>query len=134
MPKTSILQFNNYEVEELSFKSIQVTNGQHEFELHPDFQQNVVACGEDEYDVHLSVEISGTNERPLPFYLKVALVGHFIFCGEETNISSEMKEQIIRRNTISILFPFLRSIVATLTTSANIPTLLLPIMNFAEDE
>ena len=134
MPKASILQFNNYEVEELSFKSVQVINGQHEFELHPDFQQNVIACGEDEYDVHLSVEIAGSEERPLPFHLKVALVGHFVFCSEETNISSEMKEQIIRRNTISILFPFLRSIVATLTTSANIPTLLLPIMNFSEDE
>ena len=32
--------------------------------------------------------------------------------------------------TVSILFPFLRQIVATLTSTANVPTLMLPIMNF----
>lgn len=134
MPKASVLQFNNYTVEELSFKSTPVSNDQHEFDLYPHFQQSVVDCGDNTYDAHLSVEIVSTEEHPMPFHLKVALVGHFVFCGEEGNDSSEMKDQIIRKNTISILFPFLRSIVATLTTSANVPTLLLPIMNFSEDQ
>ncbi len=133
MPKASVLQFNNYKVEELSFKSTPVSNGQHEFELHPHFQQKVVDCGDNKYDVHLSVEIAPTEDHPMPFQLKVSLVGRFVFSGEE-DVSPEMKEQVIQRNTVSILFPFLRSIVATLTTSANIPTLLLPIMNFTEDK
>ncbi len=133
MPKTSVLQFNNYKVEEMSFKSIHVADEQHEFELHPYFKRNVVDCGGDEYDVHLSVEIDATEEHPMPFQLKVALVGHFVFSsGEE--ISPDTKKYIIQRNTVSILFPFLRSIVASLTTNANIPTLLLPVMNFNEDD
>lgn len=132
MPKASVLQFNNYKVEELSFKSTPVENGQHEFTLYPRFLHNVVDCGGNTYDVHLSVEIASTEEHPMPFQLKVALVGRFVFSGE--SVSSEVKDQIIQKNAISILFPFLRSIVATLTTSANVPTLLLPIMNFSEDK
>lgn len=132
MPKASILQFNNYTVTEMSFKSTPVPGGQHEFELHPQFHHSVVDCGENQYDVHLSVEIVSAEDKPIPFQLKAALVGRFALCDGDGTISPEMKESIIQKNTISILFPFLRSIVATLTSSANIPTLLLPVMNFSE--
>lgn len=132
MPKASILQFNNYKVTEMHFESTPVSGDQHEFELHPEFHSSVVNCGENQYDVTLSVEIASTKDRPMPFRLKVALAGHFALRDGDEMVSPEMKEQIIQKNTVSILFPFLRSIVATLTATANIPTLLLPIMNFTE--
>lgn len=134
MPKASVLQFHNYKVEELFFKSTPVTDGQHEFEIHPYFQHKVIDREEDHYDVFLSVEIQSTEEHPLPFHLKAALVGHFVFCDPEGKASPENKEYILQKNTVSILFPFLRAIVASLTTNANIPTLVLPIMNFSEDK
>lgn len=133
MPKTSILQFNNYEVKEMTFKSIPLPEKKHEYELQPHFERNVVDCGDNKYDVYLSMEIDSTDEHLIPFQLKVALVGHFTIKSSE-DISSDTKEHIIKQNTISILFPFLRSIVASLTTNANIPTLLLPVMNFIENE
>lgn len=133
MPKASFLQFNNYKVEELIFKSTPVTNDQHEFEIHPYFQHKVLDRDENKYDVYLSVEIPSSEEHPMPFQLKVALVGHFAFHDPEGKVSPENKDYILQKNTVSILFPFLRSIVASLTTNANIPTLVLPIMNFFED-
>lgn len=133
MPKASFLQFHNYRIEELSYKSLPVNDGQHEFELHPSFQHHLVDCGENNYDVHLSIDILSTEEWPMPFELKVALVGRFTFQDPEEEVSAVNKDYILKKNTVSILFPFLRSIVASITTNANIPPLVLPIMNFSDD-
>ena len=130
MPKMSALQFHNYRVEEILFKSIQMEDDQREFELNPHLEHKVVEVGDDRYDICLSIAITPTKENPIPFELKVSLVGQFTFCDEENVIPEHTKEIILRQNTVSILFPFLRSTVASVTTSANIPTLVLPIMNF----
>lgn len=134
MPKASVLQFNNYKVEEIIFKSTPVSNGKHQFELHPRFQQKVVDCGENRHNVYLSVEIASSEDNPMPFQLRVSIVGQFVFCDEEGTVDQATKDRILQKNTVSILFPFLRSIVASLTSNANIPTLVLPIMNFADDK
>ena len=133
MPKASYLQFHNYRVEELSYKSLPVNDGQHEFELHPNFQHHLVDCDDNNYDVHLSIDIPSTEEWPMPFELKVALVGRFTFQDPEGEVSAATQDYILKKNTVSILFPFLRSIVASITTNANIPPLVLPIMNFSDD-
>ena len=133
MPKVSFLQFKNYKVEELQFKDTPVTDDRHEFELHPHFQHQVIDCGENNYDVHLAIELTSTEEHPVPFQLKVALVGRFTFYDPDEEVSASNKDEILKKNTVSILFPFLRSIVASITTNANIAPLLLPIMNFSED-
>ncbi len=132
MPKASVLRFKNYRVEELSFKNTPVAEGQHEFELHPRFEQKIVETGENRYDVHLSVEITSTEEHIMPFSLKAAIVGDFTINDPGEEVDQDVKDNILQRNTVSILFPFLRSIVATVTTTANIPALILPVMNFAE--
>ena len=134
MPKASALQFHNYRVEELMFRSTPVSDDQREFELNPQIEHKVVELGDDRYDINLSIAIYSTEERPMPFELKVSLVGQFTFCDEESGIPEQTKKIILRENTVSILFPFLRSTVASLTTSANIPTLVLPIMNFASED
>lgn len=135
MPKNSILKFYNYKVEEISFKSISQTADRRDFNLRPCFRQDIVDCGKDMYDLHISVEISPTDDHPSPFYLKVAIVGHFSFCKDnDESFSPELKEKLIKSNATSILFPFLRSTVATVTANANLPALLLPIMNFSDEE
>lgn len=45
--------------------------------------------------------------------------------------TDSLKADLLSKNAVSILFPFLRAIVATLITSANVPTLVLPIMDFS---
>ena len=131
MPKQSVLQFSNYSVDELTFRPVPTADNIHEFSLSPKFEQKVTDLGDGRYDVRLSMDISPSEDNPLPFILRVALVGHFkLILGE----NDALNEQIIRRNTISILFPFLRSIVATLTTCANITPLILLVMNFTEND
>lgn len=82
------------------------------------------------YDVHLSFDITPTEDHPMPFHIHVAIVGHFTYFDQDETIDANLKDHILQTNTISILFPFLRQIVATLTNNANVATLMLPIMNF----
>lgn len=134
MPKSSVLQFHNYTVEELHFKSTPLPFDCHEFELRPEFGRDLSDMGNNNYDMRLSVTIAPSDTNPLPFELRAVITGHFSYMDENHAYSDEMKTLVLKRNTVSILFPFLRAIVASLTTTANIPTLVFPIMNFSEME
>ena len=133
MPKQSVLQFNNYTVNEIHFKDIPVADGENSFALNPCFKSELIELGEDKYDLMLAVEILPVEEKRLPFNLKVSITGHFKILEEEEKIADELKKAILTKNASAILFPFLRSLVAAVTTNANIPPLMLPIMNFAAD-
>lgn len=133
MPKASVLQFNNYSVEELLFKKTEVPEGLHEFQLQPHFNHELCDCGDNKFDVKLSVEISPDEDHPMPFQLRVAIVGHFTYLEDKSESDKNLKQQVLKKNTVAILFPFLRQIVASLTNNANIATLMLPIMNFNDD-
>lgn len=130
MPKISVLQFHNYHVEELYFENHPLKEEKNEYELFPHFDREFIDLGNDNYDVKLSIEIVPTEEHPMPFHLRVIIVGHFTYCDHGEKVNSDIKNQILHKNTVSILFPFLRQIVASLTSNANVATLMLPIMNF----
>lgn len=133
MAKASVLQFKDYAVEEILFKNVPVSNDRHEFELHPHFKRELTEVGEDQYDLKLEVEVLSTEDHPMPFELHISIVGHFALIEGNGEISEEQKNSILKNNTVAILFPFLRAIVASVTANANIPSLVLPIMNFAEN-
>ena len=133
MLKESVLQFYDYSVEELFFKNQDIKTEQHEFQISPDFNQEIIDLGNNKYDIMMSMEISPTEEAPVPFELRVAIIGHFVYVeNENATVSPDFREKILKANTAAILFPFLRQIVATLTCTANIAPLMLPIMNFSE--
>ena len=134
MPKVSTLKFYNYTVEELAFKNNPISTPQQEFELHPQFRHHVTDCGEGNYDVCLAVELNPTAEHPMPFHLRVSIVGHFSVCCTDDRLDDTTKETLLKKNSVSILFPFLRAIVASLTMNANVPTLVLPIMDFSDND
>ncbi len=131
MPKTSFLQFESYDVEEMVFRRPLDMQNVQEFELCPRFKHEVTEQEGNRYDVTVSMEIASSEERPAPFDLRVSLVGHFVITHEE-GIAEEVRANAIQKNTLTILFPFLRAAVASLTSAANIPSLILPVMNFAE--
>ena len=85
MPKASVLQFINYSVEELLFKQVPVLDGQHEFQLHPNFNHELIDIGENKYDVKLSIDIKPEEDRPRPFQLRVVIIGHFLYVDDSIN-------------------------------------------------
>ena len=135
MPKKSALLFGDYTVNEIRFKDIPKENDVTEFSLHPKFGRQLIELGNNKYDYILSVEISPTDDNPAPFQLFISLTGHFAFENpEDDQVDTNLKEVILKRNTAAILFPFLRAIASTVTANANIPALLLPVLNFTDDD
>ena len=135
MPKHSVLQFINYTVDEIHFKMIPTENENKQFEFEPKFGRELNDLGDDKYDFSLSVEIDSKEDHLMPFEIAVTLTGHFLLKeAEDDPINDKMKKTLLLNNTAAILFPFLRSIVATVTSNANMPALILPVMNFSADK
>ena len=130
----SPLRFLSYSVENLEYKSLPDTNEANEIELQPDIRAKLIKKDDRCYDLSLSVSLAPEEDRSLPFEIKITLVGHFEFSEGEDVFADNRKEQILRQNTVAILFPFLRSTLAAVTTIANIPPVILPVINFAEEK
>lgn len=137
MPKRSTLQFHNYSVLEQYYKKCSIPDGMNSFNLKPEYTRSISSTSGDCYDVKLSVEILPDVDSVAPFELRASIVGHFSFSDvpeDGTEQGEKFKRNILNQNAVAILFPFLRAIVATLTTNANIPAMLLPVANFIDTD
>lgn len=84
--------------------------------------QILVAIGCELFDEQFS-------ESNSPYYLNVIVNGQF---GSEDNlkeVTDDVMEKILKANTVAILFPYVRSIVTTITATANVPPVILPPIN-----
>jgi len=69
------------------------------------------------------------GEKPLPFTFKVTMAGEF-----QVNDPNKTDIEILREISCpSILFPYLRETISTITTKAGYPPLFIPTLNFAGD-
>lgn len=59
------------------------------------------------------------------FDLEISLTGFF----ESLDMEEEGFKKMLNLNGVALLFPFLRSAIADITKTANIPPLLLPVIN-----
>ena len=131
MPVESALQFIGYDVNQFQFKRTGVSIENNEFQITPQFKKNITEVGVNVYDVSLELLITGSEEQPLPFELYVNMTGHFNLICEES-MPDPLRYQLVNKNTIAILFPFLRSTVASITLASNISPVVLPIINLSD--
>ena len=128
VPDKSCLQFKGYRFNEIQFVMTSDFDANATFELAPSFTRTV-SNQDDNVEVKLRMDIVSTSEKPAPFTLHISMVGEFLLTMPEDN--EKLRSQLLNENTVAIMFPFLRSAVSTLTTTANFPPLLLPIINLA---
>ena len=127
--------FQGVNAEELSFKLNHVRlNPEDKVDMKPQFARQVRKPNNDDGVrlVSLAIKIESTEEEPKPFDLHCNLTG--VFKLEEANGEAEEKSFVIEAT--KIFYPYLRSAVATLTTSAFIMPVHLPAVTapvFPED-
>jgi preprotein translocase subunit SecB len=94
-------------------KECKVENG----ECKADLQRNITKVDAHEYDVELQLSVKKSD-------LSVSIVSkaYFIY-GAET---LELEENIVKTNTVAIMFPFIRSQVTLLTTQPGMTPIVLP--------
>jgi preprotein translocase subunit SecB len=117
------ISFDHYKVNELLFKLNEKFNNDGNVNLSPEFTKEINKTDNDKYIVTLAININGEN---LPFKLATSISGYF--AAE----SSEFSEQLIHQNAVAILFPYLRSLVSSLTVTANIKPVILPTLNIVK--
>lgn len=117
----SKLIFKKYIVDEIKFnyneKFIDKTA-----KIDFDIDKEITYISEKEMQVRLIVYLFRDTEKEYPFKMKVAIRGFFEIENNNENINFEP-------NAIAILYPYIRSIVSTYTSSANVMPLILPVIN-----
>ena len=120
--------------DEMSFRlnAVRAQNGT-KMELKPTFSRKVRRAVENEKIcfVTLTVKIEKTEDQPKPFDLWVSYTGVF-----ESDASTEAEKRAVVIAGTSLLYPYLRAAVTTLTTAALSSPLVLPVINgplFPED-
>lgn len=126
----SPLIFNDYIVTEAFIKTnlAYKKSEKKSIKIEQDFNAVITYDMKGSSFVELNLEINN-NQNEFPFELSITIVG--IFELNNSDYEEESYINLLKRNAIAILFPYLRSIVTDLTAKTNaFNPLILPPMNF----
>ncbi len=117
----SILKMHHIVCDEISFKRIGFRQDDQSVENEIGIS---ISTKEDTRGYRVSLRYTG--EKKDEYNVCVQVTGYFEVCGDcETN----MEEQLVEKNAVAILFPFLRSEISLITTQPETDPIVLPIMN-----
>lgn len=114
---TSILKLNGIHFNELSFKRRDSTDSVID---DCELTRKIVDIDVDNFTVELNFKLSTSI-----FEMSISLEGKFNIVCED----SLMKERLKKNNTISILFPYIRSEVTLLTSQPEMTPVIIPPIN-----
>lgn len=112
-----------YRVNKLEFSFNEGVKPNSSFQIKPKIECKI-AKKEDILFVNLTLKINEDISGPVPFNLKVLLAGTYKTADGSSLDLVDQKTQI--NEAFSILYPYLRSIVSSITLNCNIPAYILP--------
>lgn len=127
MEAESILSFIGYDTEKITFinKNIDVPSG--DIELRPSFGRHINKGDDGKFSITLGVKVGFDDESEMPFACEVIITGHF-----QLSTCSSNDDALIDQNATAILFPYLRSLVTSITANANVSPIFLTVMNISK--
>ncbi len=127
MESTSVLEFENYIVKSVEFRVNEEFEGDSvdlDFKIKAGYK--FLNESMNEFSTLLEVVIFENQlSNNYPFTMKLEVEGFFKVNSDDEDIIYDMAT----KNSISILFPYVRSLVSTYTANSNINTLVLPPIN-----
>lgn len=112
----SPLILEKIEITDSSFRKKDVSLEGLELGIH--VEHNVKNIADDQYEIILCTTVSDENEN-----IYVHVNGKAIFHTQQKNID------ILEKNTIAIMFPYIRSYISLITTQPGMAPIVLPAMN-----
>lgn len=109
-------------VENMSFQRKEVLNGNLRL-TQSSIGKSVEQVTESEYKCSLALKLSDEEETAM---LEIVVSGIFEFNAE---LRDEQKQIIITKNTMAILFPYLRAQVTLMTSQPDVEPIVLPAIN-----
>lgn len=133
MYKNSIskLRFENYIVKKIKFDLNESFSGNSELELAFKFNHELQLDYEEKRAVVVldCILFENSIKNDYPFGLEVSLLGFFEF---DTNLEENQIINLLEVNGTAILFPYLRSLITTITSNVGIRPIIIPTMNIVE--
>lgn len=118
----SVLKLNNLVFDKIEFKRLGFQNDEKiELEIQSNISQRQ---GTDIYRITLILN----GNKPDEYSFEISLTGFFTIEGSQ-NISQELKNDLVSKNAIAILMPYLRSEVSLLTAQPGMDCVVLPAFN-----
>lgn len=118
----SVLKLNKIVFEKIEFKRLGFKTDN---ELELEIQSNIAQRQEAEiYKVTLILK----GNKPEEYTFEIALSGFFSIEADD-DLTEDMKNKLISRNSIAILMPYLRSEVSILTAQPEVECVVLPAFN-----
>lgn len=115
-----------YTVDKISF----IANKSFDFKANPKikmtpkFDREITKIDEQTFVLSLSISFDHP-ENNIPFFMDIQVSGKFIFTAWET----DKFYRIAKSHATSVLYPYIRALVTTVTANASVPPYILPIMN-----
>lgn len=127
MEAESVLTFIGYDTEKITFlnKNIEPPSG--EIELRPFFGRHINKEDDGKFSITLGVKVGFEDKSEIPFACEVIITGHFQLSDHGSNDTA-----LIDQNATAILFPYLRSLVTSITANANVSPIFLAVMNISK--
>jgi len=126
----SVLEFDSYYIDEFVFKKNEnFTKDQNQkIDVDLNFEFNTER-NQDNFKRIVTCYIFDENyvENNKPFYLKLKIYGIFSLADYDEN--NRKHKEIIKKNTLAILFPYIRSIISHMTLEMQVGPVQMPPMN-----
>jgi len=125
----SDLQLKHIYVESIEFNRVKELGEEGKpLDLKVTYAKRLDKLNDDEYRLGLGCMISDGDDGKC-LQLSVKMVGAFFIRNNSPDVSEKTLNEILEKNTVAIMFPFLRSQVTTLTAQPGMNTIVLPAMN-----
>ena len=73
------------------------------------------------------VTVIAIGEKPDEYTFHISITGYFTFRTED--VETDLKNELISKNSVAILMPYLRSEISLLTAQPETETVVLPVFN-----
>ena len=126
MEKQVKMKLSGYTVDKMSFmlnKNFRAEPGE-KIQIKPIFNREITKISQERFILTVSVSFANLD-REIPFYLDVQISGVY----DVPEWEDVQTNKFIITNATNVLYPYLRSIVTTLTANGQVPPYLLPITN-----
>lgn len=133
----AVISFENYVIDESYYKvNDNFDYSQDELNMPATFSAEVgVDKNQEKAYVIININLGNLEEEnvsAIPFTCRVSVRGIYGYDSEDFETDENLKE-ILSKNAVAILYPYVRTYIATLTNLGNqFPAYTLPVMNFAE--
>ncbi len=114
-------------IEEISIKNNNLESEQESFDISPEISRDLRFLNDDQSigQTRLNFSLINSDENIFPIDLRIILVGTFVL----EKISEEDRESFLKYQAVQILFPYLRTMLSNITSSAFMSPILLPVID-----